>query len=343
MSSPSGVRSSIRGLREILVAVITRRGTTAQVNAIVTMCHAMAEGALRRKGHLMHIIQVHGLNISDLAFDTISDLFARNGDGEFPAMNAYFAAHDLSTITDEDAYFLLQRLALGRVRNGLFRLYGEMDPQLARILRNVKIATHSLGVFSEIDRPGESCLAPSLCETNQHLPAVEVELLSAWLGEKTSGTEFIPELLGRLALILREQTTHSRIVPLVTIGLAIRSLYEQKRIPQIGEHVTWIDEGAMDAEQAIRQCCAALKIHTYPKYVDRGKVGPDVFEAYFRVIEEMLEARFLQNDGTDFPLSECFQKHMPGIPLQEYRKTHRSRLEYLSRLAQERVTDFLLN
>ena len=313
------------------------------MNAIVTMCQAIAEGALLRKGHLTHLIQVHGLNLHDLAFDTISDLFARDREGIFPVLNAYFAAHDLSTITDEEAYVLLQRLVLGRVRNGLFRLYGEMDPQLARILRNVKIASHGIGIFTEIDRPGETCLAPTLCDTNQHLPVVEIEQLSAWLAERTTGNEFIPELLGKLALILREQSTQSRIVPLLTIGLAIRALYEQKRTVVIGEHVTWIDDGAMDAALAIRQCCAALKVHTYPKYVDRGKVGPDVFDAYFRVIHEMLESRFLQNEGADFPLSECFQKHMPGIPMHEYRRTHRSRLEYLARLAQERVRDFLLN
>ena len=38
-------------------------------------------------------------------------------------------------------------LASGRfffkVRNGLFRLYSEMDPQLARILHNIKIANRA--------------------------------------------------------------------------------------------------------------------------------------------------------------------------------------------------------
>jgi hypothetical protein len=307
------------------------------------MCHAMAEGVLLRKGHLLHLLHVHGLNIRDLAFDTISDLFARDAEGHFPLLQAYFAAHDLPASTDDESYFLLQRLVLGRVRNGLFRLYGEMDPQLARILRNVKIAARSLGILIEADRPGEACLAPTLCDSNHHLPGVDVDQLTAWLCERSTGNEFMPELLGRIALILREQTTHSRIVPIVTIGLAIRAIYERKHTPQIAEHVTWIDVGAMDAGQAIRQCCAALKAHAYSKYVDRGKVGSEVFDAYFRVIEEMLEARFLQNDGDDFPLCDCFQKHMPGVPAQEYRKTHRSRLEYLARLAQERVTDFLLN
>jgi hypothetical protein len=307
------------------------------------MCHAMAEGALLRKGHLTLIIHAHGLDVRDIAFDTISDLFARDGEGRFPVLAAYFAAHDLTTITDEGSYILLQRLVLGRVRNGLFRLYGEMDPQLARILRNVKIAAHSLGVFTEIDRTAETCLAPALCESNQHLPAVDVEQLTAWLDERATGNEFIPELLGHCARVLSEQTACSRVVPLITIGLAIRAFYEHKRTPQLADHIAWIDEGALDAEQAIRQCCAALKVHTYPRYVDRGKVGPEIFDVYFRVIEEMLAARFLQNDTGTFPLSECFRKHMPGIPLQEYRKTHRSQLEYLAHLAQERVTDFLLN
>lgn len=291
----------------------------------------------------MQLIRAHGLNLRDLAFDTISDLFARDTEGQFPVLNAYFAAHDLAAATDEEAYFLLQRLVLGRVRNGLFRLYGEMDPQLARILRNIKIASRAVESFTEVDRPGDACLAPALCDTLQHLPAPDVAQLAQWLGETSTGNEFIPELLGRLARLLRTQSSHSRIVPLVTIALAFRALYEQKHTPQIAEHITWINEAAMDAEQAIRQCCATLKSAMYPKYVDRGKVDTRVFDAYFHVIEEMLETRFLENDGTEFQLSECFQRHMPGVPLQEYRRSHRSRLEYLARLAQDRVRDFLLN
>lgn len=169
---------------------------------------------------------------------------------------SYVAAYDINDFSDEETYFLLQRLVLARVRNGLFRLYGEVDPQLARILRNVKIAARSLGMFTGIDRLGETCLAPALCEIHQDLPPVEAADLTVWLAKGSSGNEFIPELLGRLCLLLRKQNTDSTVVSIVTIGIAIRTLYDQKRTPQLAEGVTYIDEGIVDAEKAIRQTCA---------------------------------------------------------------------------------------
>ena len=339
---PSGVRSPFKGLKELLVAVLAQQGTPAQVNSLVHFCHVNAEGALFRKGHLSHLVRLHGLSLRDLAFDTISDLFARDDEGRFTVLESYFSAYDVAGFSDDETYFFLQRLVLARVRNGLFRLYGEVDPQLARVLRNVKIASRSLGMFNEVDWLGDTCLTPALVETNQHLPSVDTEILTAWLAEETSGNEFIPELLGKLCLLLKRQTTHSRVVSMVSIGIAIRALYDQKRIPRFADSVTHIDAGAMDAAKAIRESCDALRATTLPKYVHTHKVSPEEFNAYFTVIEEMLNMRFLHQDGAGFELSESFLRLVPGVTLQEYRQTHRSRLEYLARLAQERVAEYLL-
>jgi hypothetical protein len=172
---------------------------------------------------------------------------------------------------------------------------------------------------------------------------VEAADLTVWLADGSSGNEFIPELLGKLCLLLKKQNTHSRVVSIVTIGIAIRALYDQKRTPQLAEGVTYIDEGVVDAEKAIRKTCSILRSKTFPKYVDTRKVSPEVFDAYFHVIEEMLQMRFLKHDGDGFELSESFLKHMPGVTLNEYRENHRSRLEYLARLAQESISDYLLN
>lgn len=338
MPVPKPIRTSICGLKDDLVTLLEGKPSPSQVKGIVRVCHANAEGALARRGHLHHLLALHGLSVTDLAFDCICDLFARDDDGRYKALESYFSAYDISGFSDEDAYFHLQRLSFTKVRNGLFRLYSEMDPQLARILHNTKVAAKALGLFTEIDRLGESCLAPSLCETAEHLPPADVTDLTAWLSGEASGNEFIPELLGKLCLSLRTQTTFSRVVPIVTIGLAIRTFYGQKEIHQLAEPATVIDEGIIDGGKAITEACNAVKARTYHKYVERGKVSAELFDLYFRIIAQMLELRFVSNDGAGFQLSESFLMSMPGLTLQEYRKKHRNRLEYLARLVQKRVS-----
>jgi len=338
---PRPFRAFISGLRNNLMALLVGGASPSQVKSIVRVCHANAEGILARRVHLGHLLKVHGLSLSDLAFDCICDLFARDEQGRYKTLESYFSAYDISSFSDEEIYFHLQRLSFTRVRNGLFRLYSEMDPQLARILHNIKIASRALGLFNDIDRLGESCLAPALSDTFEHLPPAEVSDLTAWLSGEASGNEFIPELLGKLCMSLRKQTTFSRVVPIVTIGLAIRAFYKQQDIPQLGEPVTVIDEGAIDAAGAIAEACNVIRGRTYGKYVNSGKVTEEMFDLYFRVIARMLELRFISHDGAGFQLSESFLMLMPGVGLQEYRKTHRNRLEYLARLVQKRVSKAL--
>ena len=335
------IRASIGGLKDDLKALLEGKASAFQLKRIVRLCHANAEGIMARRGHLGHLIRLHGLNLTDLAFDCISDLFARDDEGRYRSLESYFSAYDIAGFSDEEAYFHLQRLSFTRVRNGLFRLYSEMDPQLARILHNIKIAARALGQFTEINHLGESCLAPSLAETSEHLPLVDVSDLTSWLSGEASGNEFIPELLGKLHKSLCKQTGFSRIVPVVAIGLAIRAFYQQKEIPQLAEPVTMMDPMSIDAADAITKACDSVRSKMYPKYVDRGKVSDEVFDIYFQVITEMLEMRFVLNNGADFQLSENFLKLMPGMTLGEYRKYHRNRLEYLARLAQRRVTKTL--
>jgi hypothetical protein len=331
------IRASIGGLRNDLEALLEGEATAPQLKRIVRLCHAIAEGALARRGHLGHLIQLHGLNLTDLAFDCISDLFARSDDGRYRALESYFSAYDLAGFSDEETFFHLQRLSFTKVRNGLFRLYSEMDPQLARILHNVKIAVRTLGLFTEVDRLGESCLVPSLSDTCEHLPSADVTDLTIWLGAEASGNEFIPELLGKLSKSLSSQHNFSRVVPLVTIGLAIRAFYREKELPRLVEPVTIIDDAVIDAADVIARACDNVKNKMYAKYVERGKVSPEVFIAYFRIITEMLELRFVMGDSVDYRLSENFLKLMSGISPEEYRKKHRNRLEYLARMVRKKV------
>ncbi len=339
---PRSIRVSICGLKKALAALLHGEASPAQVKSIIRVCHSNAEGALARRGHLTHLLRLHGLSLTDLAFDCISDLFARDNDGRYKALESYFSAYEVAAFTDEDVYFHLQRLSFTKVRNGLFRLYSEMDPQLARILHNVKVAARTLGFFIETDRLGESCLVPSLCDTSEHLPPVEVPDLTAWLSAEASGNEFIPELLGKLSMSLRKQTSYSRIVPIVSIGLAIRAFYNEKEIPRLAEPATVVDDGAIDAGEAISEAINAVKTRTYRKYVERGKVSPGIFELYFQVIRQMFELRFVGHDGDGFQLSENFLMLAPDMTPEEYRKKHRNRVEYLARLVQKRVSRTLL-
>ena len=305
--------------------------------SIVRISHAIAKESLARKIRSGTLERLHGLNYSDLAYDCIADLFARDESGKYTALASYFAAFDFAHFSDEEALFHLQRLVLTKVKHGVYRLYQQTDPQLGRILRNIKIAVQSRGLFYEVDRLGEACLVPASGDTLEEMPPVEAEELSQWLARSGSGNEFVPELLEKISALMNGQEDRCRIVPLVTMGLSIRMFYEHKRSPLAEEASCTIDDSTFDSGRMIEAACTKVKLKAKAKYVDRGKIAQDVLDLYFKAIQEGLTHRFIEHDGSDFVLSDAFLKLMPGLTFEEYRRKHKNKIEYLARLAKKLV------
>ncbi len=192
--------------------------------------------------------------------------------------------------------------------SSIFRLYSEADPTLSKILRNVKLAVVSLQNFVEVEKFGESCIAPSLCEMNEHLPSFSMEELERCLYQDATGAENVPELLGKLSECLREQTTCCRIVPLTAVAIIFKSIYTSGERTRT-EHASQEDQfAASDALSLIQDACRRTKAKMVTRYVAKGKVSLEMFELYFSTIEASLRRQYIENDG------EAFSYSMPCRP-----------------------------
>ena len=87
----------------------------------------------------------------------------------------------------------------------------------------------------------------------------------------------------------------------------------------------------------IRGACAHVKTRMRPRYVDRKKVAADLFERYFAAIEMYLRARFDGMGEGDLSLFASMERVDPSMTQKEYRRNHRSRVEYLARKTTEQV------
>ena len=212
-------------LRENILAILAGSHTHAQLNRLVAVSHTLANSFLASKATAGTLVSVYGLNTSDLAYDCIAELFRKDTDGNYIQLFSYFNGLSLTTARDEEILAHLRRLVFSKVNQGVYRLYSEADPSLAKILRNTKLAISSLKNFTEVERFGEPCIAPSLCDTLEDCPAIEREFLEQQFIKHTTGREHIPELLAKLSLYLREQNEHSRIIPFMMTGILFRTIY----------------------------------------------------------------------------------------------------------------------
>src|SRR5271169_1856494 len=193
------------GLRVIIPSILAGSHSRKDLNRLIGVSHSLAASFLANKATTESLISVYDLTTSDLAYDCIADLFQEDGDGKYRQLQAYFAGLSISTSHDEEILAHLRRLVFSKVNQSIFRLYSEADPSLSKILRNIKLAIHSLKNFEELDRFGEPCIVPSLCDTLVHLPPFECEELEHCFLQVTRGNELIPDLLAKLSLLLREQ------------------------------------------------------------------------------------------------------------------------------------------
>jgi hypothetical protein len=313
-------------------ALLEGKATPRQLDAVIRVAHALARSSLGKKHHLHALARHHGLSLSDLAYDCIAELFARDQDGCFFTLKSYFAAFELDRLGDDEFIAEFRHLVFSKVKQGILRLYREIDPQFGKILRNITLSVQASHYFEHVPRSGEPCLVPVACDNLEELPELEAGNIADYLRGAASGREFIPELLRKVTIFLKRQNEFSRVVPLVVLGQAIRQFYGQKCLVGVGEPVTEIDDTALDAQAVIALGCRQTKERLMPKFVRRDKVRGEVFELYFKVIERYLRGRFVEYEGEGLSLLGCLMTHMPALTIEQCRKEHKNRLEYLARV-----------
>jgi hypothetical protein len=324
-----------------LLAITSGTQTQDQLRAVIRVSQALSISCLRTR-HIPSVLkETHGLSIPDMAMDCVAELFEQDRQGTLVQLCAYFNGIPLESCSDEEALVHLRRLVFSKTYNGLFRICNEADPTLGKVLRNIKLAVHSLRNFEEYDVCGEPSIVPSACDPLRHLPPADRETLERSLAVSMDGRHAIPTMLARLSSYLRGQRLHSRIVSLIDAAVVFRALYTRPlMLPSLTESGS--DRTLqMDIETILQQVTRQSQRTAEKAYVSRGKLSSEMVDVYFRAIDAGLRSNFIEGDGAEFSLFAALRKELPGLTKAAYMKKHRARLEYLSRETHKRARDLL--
>jgi hypothetical protein len=329
-----------QNLRVNLISILEDVYTEKQLREVISLCHALAIAFLRRKVVNKRVpMDFHGLNLTDLGYDCIADLFYRDFDGSLLQFQAYFRGISISSSSETELIGHLRRLVFSKVNNSIHRLFQEYDPQLGKIIRNIKLAVQALKNFEEIDRLGETYLRPVAIDPLRQLPVLEQEELQSMLYPYVSERHSIPEIMAAISLLLREQHDYCRDIHLVSTAIAIRSCFtplsgtsNETRLAESGhseEELAVIIHGRIDA----------AKERMRPKYVEKGKVLQDEFEAYFAAIEEAFLSSVSVHSFDNETLYDLLRKQLPSLSKGEYKRRHKNTLEYLRRQTGKQIAE----
>jgi hypothetical protein len=329
-------------LRLWIEAAVGNTLTLQQLNGLVELCHSMAAVALRRKiAPVMLDSGVHGTNYRDLAYDCIAELFQRGEDGSLLQMRAYFQGIDRDAASDQELLTHLRRIVFTKVNHGVVRFYGEADPYLGKILRNIKLSIQALRNFTVAERFGETFILPAFSPSLEDLPPFGREELERALRKDARPDEHVPAILAHLSRILRSQHERSRLVSLTTVALAIKSIYFTADSAQPSNAAAEDPFTVPEIMTLVQTACREVLSRMAVEYVDSGKMERDMFRKYIEVIEKNVALRFTGEESDGHSLFSGLQSLIPSLSEAEYRATHRARLEYLSRLAYKRSVEIL--
>lgn len=332
----------VKELRESILSILNNKPSPSAEKFLLSSAHTLAANILRIKFMQTPSIKYHlGLNEHDLGYDCIAELFERDTANQLIHFKTYFSNFDFASLTEKEILLHFRRLIFSATNQNLMHIYRDFDPSLGKIIRNIKIAIAAHKTFVEVDRFDEVCIAPIHCDLSEHLASADQTAIFEMLSGHVRGNEFVPELLSIFSRCIREQEEYSKVVPLISVALTFRPLLAAKQ-----EHLSFITTNSVnifETTEIVQKVTEQIKSTVLLRNNGKEKIKPDTVEAYFKTIHNVLLAKMNETNGSADSLFEGLKEHLKHLTVSEYRKCHRTKLEYYYKLCREAIAAELLN
>jgi hypothetical protein len=328
----------------VITGLVSGTANEPEINAAVRIAFTFASQRLRQllRSKRLHL-QSFSISTDGLAFDCIAELFQRDGENRFIELIDYFSGdRDIQSLDDAETTQQFRILIFSKVNQGLFRLYKENDPVLAKLLRNVKLAVKADESMRRFDMLGQifvhTCLEE---ERNDHLPEFPLEEMERELTSRIDARRGIPSNISALFDILNDQDRYRRFYSIIDIAVVLKRAMARL---EVVENQTLNAEHALlqsEINQEISKSLALIRARLHGKYVLTNKLSEEIFNKYWSALEVMTYNIFVRNDGSDVSHPELLKEHFPGLDTKTYRVVHRTHFEYMARVVRTFVRDQL--
>jgi len=327
-------------LKSILIALHNGTITHRDLALLIHYCRSIAECYLvTHRSSILRLCEVNGISLTDLATDIIADIFERNSDGKFVRFERYFQQLLLTEDVDAEQRIFIEfkKFVVLSAKSQLSRTFFQADPTWAKIFRNLKLhlQTHQQLCLSEDFRG--FIIEPKIKPVRNDLCEFPLEELEQQMLSQTRTVHTIPEILNTLAEILNNQENYRRSIPLIDIVQIVRKLYvhDINDIPQPVEFELSADE----IETIQRMIYRELDSKIFSEYVFKRKISSEEAKILSTTLREIMTS-WWSGDSDEASVAEITKKNF-NITQKEYKEFYQTKIEYLVRLAKDRVANYL--
>ena len=330
--------------RAAIASILSDDPHPAAVAHVVETSTHMARSYLRHKARLGSLKAEHfGLSIDDLAIDSSAELFQRDEDGRYVELRQYFESIHWMELDDAGVEIALRRIVFSKVSEALFRRFRENDPNLGKVIRNIKDAARSLPDVGLERIAGQLWL---VFGSNERLgsekPAAAGEVLEAHVTAALGSGGRTQDAVRAVAAFFEAHTHYRSGFPVSGLGKIVRSAYIRLGQALVEEEPSRESAySTTEVADAIDAATAEIRRQFLTTYVERKKVDEHTFQLYVRAVRDIIELEYVHDASSNYSHFDVLASHEPSLSDREYREHHRNRIEYMVKTARARLAEFL--
>lgn len=276
-------------LEELLDGLISQTDLTK----LVHLCRSIAESYLtQHRSSLVHICSLNGFTVSDLAFDCIAQVFARDADGRFYQIERFSASlfTNLKETPAKKLFLAFKSFVLRIAKAQLSKIYAQSDPVGAKIHRNIRDCIRKSQVLKLVEDFRGHVLQPANHDPLNHLEAYPLDDIERDLMARIRGSSNIPDLIEKLTAILMEQEEYRRSIRLIDMVQIFRQFYLQFSELATTEESPWEFDRLSQHDIEVIQCEVrrAVQEKIITTYFLSGKVSKPEAEALSNMMSDMI-------------------------------------------------------
>jgi len=304
----------------------------------VNVCHKIAITYLKLKVKKNQLnLSFFDLPIEDLAIDLIAPLFKIDDNGYLCDVKRFYENHNYSLNLDSDEYLILTRqLIFGTVKQNLFRLYGEYDHELSKIVRNIKLELNKHPFLCSKVINGQIYLTFRNGNGSNHLSDFPLEIFESELIHRLKNNFNIPQIVGMIYTILKENSKNKAAISLTSAAIAVRNCVANADFTYCTSETTPFtnDEKGLFLSETLNK----IKEEQGYKYIAGNKLTVLEVEQMFAAAGDIIRNMYINDEIEDYTNFDTMRRHIPDLTLAAYTDKFRTKFEYISKLARE---DFL--
>jgi len=315
---------------------------TRECRFLINRAHTIALAYLRIKAVSGYLYSQQGERLEDLAWDYIADLFERDQEDTFTALENAFGDFDFENSNRASVEQHFRRVIVTKVNDNIFRANGDFDPSLKKIIRNLKNAINNKEAGDNVVIEDGCLVIEQQGEFGSYHYTSPLELLEKRLCSRISDTMQIPEVMQQVLTILKGNSSFPGKISLTGVAICIRKAFVHVQQPQSASQKHLIAESKLHSEcfeQQLEKAARTVRNRLGEKYLQKKVLDEEALGCFMEAAKAILRSEFAEEyrDQSQF---ESLKQTMPELTYDSFRDEYRSTLEYIVKKMRQNVVEF---